>query len=414
MYRIGNRGFFNINGEVEYLGRSDREIKLRGYRIDLDDLKIRIPGAVEGVTAVAICRCGDCLFCMLQPETLGVAVVRVMARKIMPAYAVPRCFVAVDKFPMTPAGKTDYKEIASMCSNNSAETEAPRQMQMSPSQLALERVWRETLGLPADIEINVASNFMALGGHSVMQLQLSSRLARMHGISNPLPLVIGSATLGELAAAIDDRKSEQHGVVTSHGLVPLGNNSASPIEKDWFVKYDLGVKGTCSFNVSYACAIDVNQVDTECLVRAWNVILCRHRIFRSRSIACPETNKHIRRLMTSHAPQVTKVDSGKNFSLWREVNRPISLDRHENLIRVFASKTHMLVVVSHILAALTMLQIILDELISVYNGAILSPVKRTYEQTMQWSKTITSTQMEWWRLTSKGLFGITASLIPCN
>ncbi|KAI3321619.1 BcNRPS1, nonribosomal peptide synthetase [Xylariaceae sp. AK1471] len=403
MYRTGDRGFFNRNGEVECLGRNDRQIKLRGYRLDLNDLEIRIAQAVESVTAVAICPNGDYLVCMLQPETLDVAAVRATARKVMQVHAVPRYIVAVDKFPMTPAGKVDYKEIASKCSSKSAEAETTEQRLMSPSQLALAQVWRETLDVQADVEINATSNFMALGGHSVMQLQLSSKLAKIHRISNTLPLIIRSATLAELAAAIDGRKSEQSAAVTSCGIVPLGNNRASPIEQDWFIKYELNLKGTNSFNVSYACAIDSAQVETERLVGAWNVVLARHRIFRSRFIPCPESKGGIHRLVTRYAPQVTRVAAGKKFSLWREVNRPFRLDCDENLIRVLVSKTKMLVVVSHILADLTTLQTVLKELTSVYNGQVLDPVKRTYEQTVQWSQPITSAQREWWKTNLEGV-----------
>ncbi|KAI1120260.1 BcNRPS1, nonribosomal peptide synthetase [Nemania abortiva] len=401
MYRTGDRGFFNGDGEVECLGRNDRQIKLRGYRLDLNDLEIRIAQAVEGATAVAICQDSDYLVCMLQPETLDVADVRVTARKVMPVHAVPRYIVPVDRFPMTPAGKIDYKEVASRCSSSkSAETAKPRQM--SASQLALAQVWRETLAVQEDVEINGTSNFVALGGHSVMQLQLASRLAKIHRISNPLPLIIRSATLAELAAAINSRKTEESAVVASHRIVPLGNNRASPIEEDWFFKYELGFKGTSSFNVSYACAIDPARVDRERLVGAWNIVLARHRIFRSRFIPCPDAKGGVHRLVTRYGPQVTRVAAGKKFSLWREVNRPFRLDCDENLIRVLVSKTRMLVVVSHILADLTTLQAVLRELTLVYNGEVLGPVKRTYEQTVQWSQPVTTAQGEWWKKNLEG------------
>ncbi|TGJ80893.1 hypothetical protein E0Z10_g7887 [Xylaria hypoxylon] len=400
MYRTGDRGFFNGNGEVECLGRNDRQIKLRGYRLDLNDLEIRIAQAVEGVTAVAICPDGDYLVCMLQPETLDVAEVRATVRKVTPVHAVPKYIVPVDRFPMTPAGKIDYKEVASRCSSKSAET--AKQKPMSASQLALAQVWRETLAMQEDVEINSTSNFVALGGHSVMQLQLASRLAKIHRISNPLPFIIRSATLAELAAAINSRKAEENAVVTSDRIVPLGNTRASPIEEDWFFKYELNFKGTSSFNVSYACAIDPAQIDTERLIGAWNVVLARHRIFRSRFIPCPDAKGGVHRLVTRYGPQVTRVAAGKKFSLWREINRQFRLDRDENLIRVLVSKTKMLVVVSHILADLTTLQTVLKELTLVYNGGVLSPVKRTYEQTVQWSRPVTSAQGEWWKKNLEG------------
>ncbi|KAJ8109213.1 hypothetical protein ONZ43_g6197 [Nemania bipapillata] len=373
MYRTGDRGFFNSNGELECLGRTDRQIKLRGYRLDLDDLEIRIAHAVKGATAVAICPSGDHLVCMLQPETLDVAHIKATAQKVMPIHAVPKYVVPVDRFPMTPAGKVDYKEIAHRCSNRSAETnEMLKERQMSSSQLALAQVWRETLVAQEDIEINAMSNFIALGGHSVMQLQLSSKLAKIHRISNPLPLIVRSATLAEMSAAIDRHNANESALVTNHGMVPLGTSRASPIEEDWF------------FN------IDPGQVKTERLIGAWNVVLARHRIFRSRFIPCPEAEGGVHRLVTRYGPQVTRVGAGKKFSLWREVNRPFRLNCDENLIRM-----------------------VLRELALVYNGEVLAPVKRTYEQTVQWSRPIMATQEQWWRTNLEGInrdYGIPHSM----
>lgn len=90
MYRTGDRGFFNHDGEVECLGRNDRQIKLRGYRTDLNDIEMRVAQGIPECTAVAICQKDDYLVAMIQPETLDMSDVRARVMKTVPIHAGKR------------------------------------------------------------------------------------------------------------------------------------------------------------------------------------------------------------------------------------------------------------------------------------------------------------------------------------
>ncbi|KAI0431780.1 hypothetical protein F5Y09DRAFT_303777 [Xylaria sp. FL1042] len=118
----------------------------------------------------------------------------------------------------SPAGKVDYKVTAGEYSSESMEPEVSRQRPMSPSQLALAQVWRRILAVQGDVEINATSNFIALGGDSLMELQLANELAKIYSISNPLSLIIRSATLAELDTAIDDLGGA---LATTHNLYTM-------------------------------------------------------------------------------------------------------------------------------------------------------------------------------------------------
>lgn len=98
MYRTGDRGFFNHNGEVECLGRNDRQIKLRGYRVDLNDIEMRVAQGIPESTAVAVCQKDDYLVAMIQPETLDMADFRTRLMKTVPVHAGRRLFVTKESF----------------------------------------------------------------------------------------------------------------------------------------------------------------------------------------------------------------------------------------------------------------------------------------------------------------------------
>ncbi|OJD30963.1 nonribosomal peptide synthase-like protein [Diplodia corticola] len=124
MYRTGDRGFWNQRGELVCLGRTDRQLKLRGFRLDLDDLELRIARALPAgaITAVALTRAcrGDTLVAMVQPAALDPAAVRAAVARQLPRQAVPSAIACVDEFPMTRAGKVDLKAIAARLANFAA------------------------------------------------------------------------------------------------------------------------------------------------------------------------------------------------------------------------------------------------------------------------------------------------------
>ncbi|ESZ95931.1 BcNRPS1, nonribosomal peptide synthetase [Sclerotinia borealis F-4128] len=388
MYRTGDRGYFNRGGEVECLGRNDRQIKLRGFRLDLNDLEIRVAEAIPECSGIAICQKGDYLVAMVSPETLDIGKVRAKVTKVLPVHAVPRIFMAVEKFPMTPAGKLDHKAITTM--TMAKEESVPKKIESS-TETRMAQAWKELLGLEANVEITKDSEFISLGGHSVMQLRLASKLSEIFAVKMTVSHIMQSANLFEMAKTIDDLRAQGQPIDVTDGLVPLGNYRVSPIEREWFEKYRLNV-GTSSFNVTYACSIDSNVVDTDKLISAWNTVLARHRILRCRYVKTGPKGS-VRRGYDRFPPQIKTVNK---LGLWRECNRPFDLER-QHPIRVFLSRNTMLASMSHIIADLTSLEVLLKEVTTLYSGKSLPPIEHTYMDTTQWSTPATPTESKWWK-----------------
>ncbi|KAF1840228.1 acetyl-CoA synthetase-like protein [Cucurbitaria berberidis CBS 394.84] len=390
MYRTGDRGFFNHNGEVECLGRNDRQIKLRGYRTDLNDIEMRVAQGIPECTAVAICQKDDYLVAMIQPETLDMSDVRARVMKTVPIHAVPRIIRAVEKFPFTPAGKIDYKKIAEVCTT-AAPVAAATKLSVTESQIA--QVWRDLLALPETDKISGDSNFAELGGHSVLQLRLASKLSSVYKQNIPMAKIIGASTLSDMAKIVDEIKGSAKSEANS-GLIPLGLNNVAPIEAEWVKKYEIQ-RGTSAFNVTFAAAIDEEKIDVDHLAASWNAVLARYPIFRSRYHPSEKHPHGVSRQLSRYCPQVVRLDED-SFDLWREVNRPFHLDR-QNPIRVFITESTMLASMSHIIADLTTLQVVLKEVMQLYNEEALPRVQRKYADTVQWASEATDTQKKWWQ-----------------
>lgn len=387
MYRTGDRGYWNSSGEVQCLGRRDRQIKLRGYRLDLNDLEIRIAQGVPELEAVAIAQKDDYLVAMVQPLSVDVAALRSKIAKVLQVHALPRIIAAVDEFPMTPIGKVDYKAITATITNLGPKPIS--KASSSHSERLLISAWREALGLSDGVSIDGDSNFVALGGHSIAQLLLVGRLSALFGCQIPLSLIIQAVTLRDLAQAVDELKNREAPVGDTHLASTLGNFDISPMEREWWQKYEADVGSSC-FNVSLACALDKDTVDIDRLEEAWNTTMARHRILYCRYVL--HRRLGVRRIWSDLPPRVRRVQT---LDVRREINRPFQLHR-DNAIRVTIADDRIVAVMSHIICDLTTLQILLREVHSAYIGERLPSLRRTYMETTLWSKTAPSWNLDFW------------------
>lgn len=386
MYKTGDRGYWNSEGKIICIGRDDRQIKLRGFRLDLNDLEIRIAQAVPSLTAVAIARKEDYLVAMIQPSTLDLTDVRSKIAKVLQTHAMPRMIAAVDKFPTTPIGKVDYKEVAN---GVKPVTKLALKQSNSSSEKILIAAWREALKLDAEVVIDSDSNFADLGGHSLAQLLLASRLTKLYACQIPFSMIATSLTLRDLAQAIDGLKGQNECAIAAYCEPGLGEHAVSPMEREWWLKYQLKT-GSSAFNVSFVCALDLSDIDIERLIIAWNTVMARHRILRCRFVLHHRLG--LRRIYSDSVPQVRRANS---VDVVEEINKPFKLHRSDP-IRVTIAGDRLVVVISHIICDLTALQILLRDVQTVYCGDQLPSITQTYMETTVWNQSASRQNLDFW------------------
>jgi len=397
MYKTGDRGYWNLySGEIHCLGRTDRQIKLRGFRLDLDDLEIRVARAVPESEAVAIFRKGDYLIAVLQPSSLDVPSVRSKISRALPSYAAPRRIIVLDGFPLTPAGKLDYKALDAMEDTPTLKSMVPV---LSRTEKVLTQAWRQILHLDSEIDISAESDFITLGGHSVLQLRLANHLSTIFKRSVSVKTVIVNSALQNLAKAIDNStEAEDMDFRSSIYERPLGGNGVSPIEQDWFWKYKAGL-GTSAFNVSCVYALDPAVVDRKRLGRAWNKIMARHKVLRSRYTLC---GGMVRRTYGAVPPRARRVKRAKIRNI---INAEFDLES-EDPIRIIISSRYMVVCVSHIICDLTTLRALFKELVTTYTETLpIASVTRSYEDTC-WDGPIDASITAFWKSYLSGIYGL--------
>jgi len=383
MYRTGDRGYLSDEGDFVFVGRKDRQIKLRGFRLDLDDLEVRMLQAVPSCSAVAIALKDDYLVAQVQPPDINIAIFRAQIRKRVPAYALPRHIIAVETFPTTPTGKLDYKAIVAQIYTLSDGASEGSRLFFSSSEQMVTSALRDTLNIPLDACIDLESSFIDLGGDSLQQLFLSHQLSKSFKRQIPIRLIIESPTLRSLATTLGSLEDTEE-LVINHSL---SEDGISPIEREWWDKYQ-HQGGSSAFNVPCVCDIG-EEVDKSKLRQAWDAVLARHRILSSRYNSSSPLK--VSRSYAKAPPAVIEV---QEVDIQRQIDTPFDLQK-DDLIRVLISPKHLVVVVSHIICDLATLNTLLEEVTILYNGRILPPIKKSYSQT-QWEVSAASCNTSFW------------------
>lgn len=378
MYKTGDRAYWDKNGELVLVGRADRQVKYRGFRIDLDDLEIRFCRAVSDLIQVAITLVNGELTAYVQPKHINIGKLREALRAHIPNYAMPHCIVPIDTLPMTTAGKRDYKKL-----EQEIPIAAPPDASLIPI-IALEETvisaLRDTLRLPANAVINPASSFFELGLSSVSFLFLSHRLSTVLNRKISLRLIMNCGSPRDLALELETCSEAADDAMSENDII-------SGIERDWWHKYQISTD-TSAFNVCFTCELGAS-VNQSRLASAWNAVLAKHRILSCNYITDNEST--ITRKYQSSPPKALLMDM---IDVDRETHQPFELNEG-HLIRVLCSPKLLLVVASHIICDLTALNRILRDVADVYTGRQLKAVLGDHSQ-VQWHTKPSPSQQAFW------------------
>ncbi|MEJ6404880.1 MupA/Atu3671 family FMN-dependent luciferase-like monooxygenase [Yoonia sp. 2307UL14-13] len=177
MYRTGDLVRWREDGRVDFLGRTDHQVKVRGYRIELGEIETRLETAPEVTQAVVIARedtPGDVRL-VAYMTTSGATNDDALRQRLavdLPAYMIPAHFITLDRFPLTPNKKVDRKALPAPAKKPVTKPVQTRPSPAAPASADIGKgiadIWSSILGVP---EIKPDDNFFALGGHSLLAVQ---------------------------------------------------------------------------------------------------------------------------------------------------------------------------------------------------------------------------------------------------
>ncbi|AOE65180.1 non-ribosomal peptide synthetase [Pseudomonas corrugata] len=286
VYRTGDLGRWRADGVIEYLGRRDQQVKLRGHRIELTEIEHRLaqhPNVREAAVLLRENSVGEAwlvAYWSAHDDTLGSDGLGEHLRAQLPPYMVPAAFVCLDKLPLNNNGKVDRKALAARVLDWQADTRrsiAPR----NPLETAVAAIWAEVLGRDT---IGVEDNFFTLGGHSLLATQIVARLRNHFKLDLPLRTLFEQPTVALLAVNIAARQAD----AAAPQAVALKAPKAQPRpallplsfsqQRLWFIEQL--TPGTTLFNIPFALHLK-GELNVEALHASLNDLLARHEILRT-------------------------------------------------------------------------------------------------------------------------------------
>ncbi|MGA9772854.1 MAG: amino acid adenylation domain-containing protein [Blastocatellia bacterium] len=211
LYRTGDLGRWLPDGNMEFFGRVDNLVKLRGVRIELEDIEATLishPSIKEAVVQLREYSVFDqrLVAYFVTTEDLLIAELREFMREKLPEVMIPSVFVKLDTFPRTTSNKINRRALPDPVTEN-AELQQDYEPAVTETQILLADIWRDLLQVE---KVGINDSFFDLGGHSLLATQLVNRVRNTCSTDIPLRAVFETPTIAGLAAKIDSvRESEQ-------------------------------------------------------------------------------------------------------------------------------------------------------------------------------------------------------------
>ena len=272
LYRTGDLVRWNASGELEYLGRTDFQVKLRGQRLELGEVEAAVaaaPGVVHAAAVVAESAAGQQLVAYVAPADVDVDVVAGSVASVLPGYMRPSVWVRLDVMPLTVSGKVDRRALPAPVVE-AVEYVAP----VSDAEERVAAVFATLL----DVErVSVAESFFDLGGNSLSAMRLVARVSDVLGVRVGIRDVFDAPSVRELVAAVADRRPALPPVTAVESRperIPLSFAQ----QRMWFINQmepDLA-----TYNIPAVFTLS-GEIDVDLLRTATADVVARHEILRT-------------------------------------------------------------------------------------------------------------------------------------
>ncbi|WP_158515529.1 non-ribosomal peptide synthetase [Kitasatospora sp. MBT63] len=278
-YRTGDLVRLRPDGNLETHGRTDHQVKVRGFRVELAEIEAVLsghPGVQAAVAVVQRDEAGDYLAAFVQPDQGArptVAALRERCAAALPGYMVPAAVEVLERFPLTPNGKADRRAMPLAARTRTASDVyvAPR----TPAETRIAELWSSVLGVP---QVGVHDVFLDLGGHSLLALSVLARIEREYGVRVPLGEFFAAPTVAALAVRT------AQGAATGPAVEPPRREPALPALATSFQRelwlHEAMTPGTAVYNVPLRIRA-TGALDPERLGRALTELVRRHEVLRT-------------------------------------------------------------------------------------------------------------------------------------
>jgi len=386
MYRTGDLARWMPDGNIEFIGRIDHQVKIRGYRIELGEIEatlLTIPAIREAVVLARADHTGDQYLCayVVADREVSVGDMRAHLSEHLSNYMIPAQFVQLKKMPLSPNGKIDRKDLEQIGGFLQSDIvyEAPRNEQ----ERMLADIWQEVLGVA---RIGIDDHFLERGGHSLKAMMMLAKVEKQLGMSLSLGQFFKRPTIRAWAEQLAKGEHNQTAFYTDIERIPLQEVYAvSPAQKRMYLVSQME-GAALGYNIPETWCIE-GTLDPLRLEAALQDLVKRHESLRT-SFAWLE-GRLVQRiedvgfsLAYASAPAEQLEEIGRAFV------QPFDLAQaplfRAMLVAISPTMHWLLMDMHHIISDGISMNVLLEELWSLYRGEQLPSIRVQYKDYAAW------------------------------
>ena len=392
LYKTGDLVRARKDGIIEYIGRADRQIQIRGFRIEIAEIEI-ILCQQEFINEAVIVpnkdnQNRDFLIAFLVPNIIMLeksitdeytSKLRQILRTSLPEYMVPNFFIYIEKIPLTFVGKIDFVALLDLFNQYDTEEE----VYVLPTNI-IEKQLADIWGKLLDHDkVSIQSNFFKVGGDSLLASQLISRIRRVYNIDITFQTFFECPTIAELAVEInknfDNTLPKSLFNIQKYSYIDNKAPLSFSQQRLWFL--DLLLSNKSTYNISIGFKL-YGKLDIKALLFAFNYLFNRHDILRTNFIELEDKGTQIiahdisfnlSQIDLAHLNKNQKEQEISNLAK-DEASTPFNLAKdillRSKLIKLSNNEYVLLITMHHIISDGWSVGILLKELSNLYNTYI--------------------------------------------
>ena len=384
MYKTGDLARYLPDGNIEYAGRMDHQVKIRGYRIELGEVEAALLSLEPVQEAVVLARenadgQSDLYAYFTMEQSLPISQLKEKLADQIPSYMIPSYFIQLEKLPLTSNGKVNRRALPMPEAGlqTGIDYVAPR----TSMEEQLVCIWQDVLKVK---EIGVKDNFFDLGGHSLRGMTLIAKIHKQFSKNISLREVFQCPTIEEMAKAIAEAEADRPDYIPAaeeKDVYPV-----SSVQKMVYLSTQIE-GGELSYNMPGILTLE-GKIDMNRLQTAFQRLIQRHESLRTgfemirgelMQVIKPEINFSIER---------DKAASDEVEELFRAFVRPFDLSRapllRAGLIELEQDRQIFMFDMHHIITDGASMNIFVEELIQLYDGKELAPLRIQYKDFTEW------------------------------
>lgn len=381
LYCTGDLGRWLPDGNIEYLGRIDEQIKIRGFRVELSEIETVIKGLDEVSDCAVMVREDEAaqkaIYAYIVPKnTISSMDVKEQLHKLLPDYMIPSFIAILDKLPVTANGKLDKRALNEIKASSLREQVAPG----TQTEKLIYSIFSNVLKTD---ELSIKDDFFEMGGHSLRAMRVINEIEEEMGIRLSLKDIFEYPTIEKLSQFAEKAINggfEPIPAVEQNKYYPM-----SSAQKRMYMIYQMDETGL-SYNMPFIMKVNGGQLDFGRLEHAFSELLRRHEILRT-------VFKMIRGNLVQEIQDKPLVDCAYeecNDSLENIINGFVRKFKLEELplirLKVVRTKSEEYVMLDmhHIISDGMSSVILFDELMKLYGEKELMPLRVQYKDYSQW------------------------------